>query len=631
MLRFWGKYRATVSNNEDPEYRGRIRVTCPLVYGRDTGSGNLVVSPWALPCFGLGGNRDYGTFAVPIKGSAVWIEFEQGDPDKPVWVGSWIKAPSGIGTEAPKEAIIKEGSGDRTDWNNQEGYDEEDNAPISPDISPNRIDPKNYVFRSAEGHIIELDDTEGQLKLKITDKSGQFLLFRPEDGNGGGPKILLKGAWGQYFIINGRDGAARIELKDKSGNIITLQAEEGWMLLKDSVGDSVELKDGIITLTALVDVNINTLGSKCNVDADVRGKRTAWFQKLVACLSGLSVGNTGDPGPGNIHATGDMYADGNLIADSDLQVSENAYIDGNLRVGGTFTLGLYSATLTMEMLAELIGGGITTLHSHPGVEPSDTVESETSFGISSDAGESVEYSRGDHTHGTPIAPSVPLPSGTVVTETAFGQSSTSGTAATFSRGDHTHGTPGAPSNPIPVGLICMWSGVVINIPIGWHLCNGSDGTPDLRSKFIKGADAGEDPGETGGSNTHDHAVVAAGSNSAPTFSGNAMLAHGHPLSSVAVSSDSAGTPAGSIGAADIGNLPQGPSLSTLTPKAHVHTFTGVGMETHSHTATPTIAGASAGTPSGSVSAPTFTGSEVTSGSASSEPAYYALAFIMYTG
>lgn len=80
-----------------------------------------------------------------------------------------------------------------------------------------------------------------------------------------------------------------------------------------------------------------------------------------------------------------------------------------------------------------------------GGTPSNTVVAETSFGQASMAGASANYSRGDHTHGTPAAPSVPSAAGTVVTETAFAQGSTAGVAATYSRGDHTHGTPAAPT------------------------------------------------------------------------------------------------------------------------------------------------------------------------------------------
>ena len=43
------------------------------------------------------------------------------------------------------------------------------------------------------------------------------------------------------------------------------------------------------------------------------------------------------------------------------------------------------------------------------------------------------------------------------------------------------------ANAVPSGIISMWSGTIATIPSGWYLCNGSNGTPDLREKFIVGA------------------------------------------------------------------------------------------------------------------------------------------------
>ncbi len=65
-----------------------------------------------------------------------------------------------------------------------------------------------------------------------------------------------------------------------------------------------------------------------------------------------------------------------------------------------------------------------------------------------------------------------------------------------------HSHPGGAA--LPAGIICMWSGLLANIPSGWALCDGAGGRPDLRSKFIKGAAAGVEPGGSGGAATHDH-------------------------------------------------------------------------------------------------------------------------------
>lgn len=57
---------------------------------------------------------------------------------------------------------------------------------------------------------------------------------------------------------------------------------------------------------------------------------------------------------------------------------------------------------------------------------------------------------------------------------------------------------------VPPGGIILWSGALTAIPDGWALCDGTQGTPDLRDRFIKGAAAGIAPGLTGGAATHTH-------------------------------------------------------------------------------------------------------------------------------
>lgn len=66
-------------------------------------------------------------------------------------------------------------------------------------------------------------------------------------------------------------------------------------------------------------------------------------------------------------------------------------------------------------------------------------------------------------------------------------------------------TWGSAASGLPAGIIVMWGGLLSAIPSGWLLCDGQNGTPDLRSKFVKGAAAAADPGATGGNATHSHA------------------------------------------------------------------------------------------------------------------------------
>ncbi len=77
---YFGKYRGTVINNIDPMQLGRIQVIVPDVA--------IIPSTWAMPCVPIAGIQ-MGMFMVPIIGSGVWVEFEQGDLDYPIWVGGF--------------------------------------------------------------------------------------------------------------------------------------------------------------------------------------------------------------------------------------------------------------------------------------------------------------------------------------------------------------------------------------------------------------------------------------------------------------------------------------------------------------------------------------------------------------
>jgi hypothetical protein len=79
VRQYLGKYRGTVVANVDPLNRGRLLVSVPDVLG-------LAPSTWALPCVPLAGIQN-GFYALPVIGAGVWVEFEQGDPDFPIWVG----------------------------------------------------------------------------------------------------------------------------------------------------------------------------------------------------------------------------------------------------------------------------------------------------------------------------------------------------------------------------------------------------------------------------------------------------------------------------------------------------------------------------------------------------------------
>jgi len=91
--KYYGKYRGSVLNNVDPMQMGRLMVQVPDVSG-------LIPSSWAMPSFPFTG-KQMGAYMIPQIGSGVWVEFEQGNPDYPIWSGCWY----GSAAEVPALAL----------------------------------------------------------------------------------------------------------------------------------------------------------------------------------------------------------------------------------------------------------------------------------------------------------------------------------------------------------------------------------------------------------------------------------------------------------------------------------------------------------------------------------------------
>lgn len=149
---FFGKYRGTVTDIHDPLMIGRVRATVPDVMG-DLDSG------WAMPCAPFGGSG-MGFFALPKVGAGVWIEFEHGDPDYPIWSGCWF------GSAA--------------------------------DMPPDLLAPpyKKVMVLTEGGHSIVLDDTPGIGGITLKTSGGQKIVMNAtgiEIDNGMGAKIKMTG------------------------------------------------------------------------------------------------------------------------------------------------------------------------------------------------------------------------------------------------------------------------------------------------------------------------------------------------------------------------------------------------------------------------------------------------------
>ncbi len=157
---FFGKYRGTVTDINDPLNIGRIKANVPDVMGEQE-------SGWAMPCAPFGGNG-MGFFALPTVGAGVWIEFEQGDPDDPIWSGCWW----GSAAELPPVLL----------------------APPY----------KKLIIKTEGGNSILIDDTPGIGGITLETAAGQKIVLAAtgvEISNGQGASITLSGP--QVSVNNG--------------------------------------------------------------------------------------------------------------------------------------------------------------------------------------------------------------------------------------------------------------------------------------------------------------------------------------------------------------------------------------------------------------------------------------------
>jgi uncharacterized protein involved in type VI secretion and phage assembly len=147
---FYGKFRGTVTDIQDPNGIGRIKANVPDVTGSlDTG--------WALPSFPATGSS-MGVLALPAIGTGVWIEFEHGDSEHPVWSGCW--------------------------------YDKASDVPQSALTSPDQ----KIIIQTTGGHSILIDDTAGSGGITLQTSGGQKIVLSSqgiEIDNGSGATIKL--------------------------------------------------------------------------------------------------------------------------------------------------------------------------------------------------------------------------------------------------------------------------------------------------------------------------------------------------------------------------------------------------------------------------------------------------------
>jgi hypothetical protein len=215
---FFGKYRGVVVNNKDPLKLGRLKLYVPSVIDCSGTTGDSApaddsderVTDWAWPCVPFGGIGEQGMFFIPDEKAQVWVEFEEGNLDLPVWVGTVWSRPGGT-SQIPTEA-----------QNMQQDK------------------PQRRVFKTASGHVMEFSDVPGEETITITHKDGARIMM-DEKGS-----VVIANKEGSHIYLNADDGEAT--MIDQNGNNIRLSSDGITLTNKD--GSVVDMAGGSVQVVA---------------------------------------------------------------------------------------------------------------------------------------------------------------------------------------------------------------------------------------------------------------------------------------------------------------------------------------------------------------------------------------------
>jgi hypothetical protein len=163
LTQFFGIYRAEVVDNNDPAKLCRLKVKVYSLFQ------NIPINdlPWAFPCFPFGGKGNIGSIFIPPRESTVWVAFEEGNPNIPVWIGTYYGTPN----NAPETPNIFQGKTGDVSQNDTEPLINEPGAWKAQY-------PTNFGIRTPNGIVIEYDDTPENRRIHLFHPSGSHLEFR---------------------------------------------------------------------------------------------------------------------------------------------------------------------------------------------------------------------------------------------------------------------------------------------------------------------------------------------------------------------------------------------------------------------------------------------------------------------
>ena len=150
--RFYGKYRGFVVSNDDPLSLGRLTLRVPSVLGPD------VITGWAMPCAPFGGFENGGFLAVPKRDDGVWVEFEEGDIEFPIWIGTFWSRPGG-NSEVPRP-------------NNADGSEQ----------ARAQRPPTRKILKTDKGHTLQFEDKDGEEMITLVEATHGHVVTMDANG-----------------------------------------------------------------------------------------------------------------------------------------------------------------------------------------------------------------------------------------------------------------------------------------------------------------------------------------------------------------------------------------------------------------------------------------------------------------
>ena len=250
-----GVYRARVENNADPNGVGRVQIRVPSMHGLKTNGTPNEDLPWASllsPSAGC----DYGSFMVPEVGEYVMVQFEDGDPYKPILMGSVY----GSGSKNPK--VYGSGEADDEQWEGEPGLNE------VPEEAQRKVPTLKVLYKSPSGAMIAVDEAKGGEGILLQDGLGQHISIATNlSETGKGPKAS-RDSEGTSIEIKDMNGQTLTMSSSKEGNTIKLKSTGGYEMTIDPEEDGFKIKADESTIHIDKEGKISIKGKEVSIEAE---------------------------------------------------------------------------------------------------------------------------------------------------------------------------------------------------------------------------------------------------------------------------------------------------------------------------------------------------------------------------